>query len=131
MDALIYALPMPRCSSCGKVLSHLYPDHLELTRRLTDDLQSTDEPQGPYVGTHSKIDITDFVKTYYAWRKQHPTAIRFEPNNVVARALISLKPLTPAELPFGSQREADGQQGFLNHQLCCLRTFQSNPLLGL
>jgi hypothetical protein len=137
MSAVVYALPMPECSSCGRFLGHLYDDHVMLTKKLQSDLENGRvlSSTTTYVGEISEEDITDFVKTYYIWRagwdRTHPDFPVFSPLNIVARALIAIKPLEEADLPFGTAREEDGQRTVFEHSLCCLRMFQGNPLLRI
>jgi hypothetical protein len=135
MSAVVYALPMPECSSCGRFLGHLYDDHIELTKRLQKDLEDHGAPRGSYVGKVSGEDITDFVYTYYTWRaewdKTHPDFPVFTPLNIVSRAFLSIKALEPTDLPFGTAREVDDQRSVFDHPLCCMRMFQGNPLLRI
>ena len=135
MSAVVYALPMPECSSCGRFLGHLYDDHIELTKKLQTDIDNTGSPQGQYIGTISGEDITEFINTYYTWRaewdKTHPGFPVFTPLNIVSRALIAVKPLEEKDLPFGTAREEDGQRTVFEHSICCLRMFQGNPLLRI
>ncbi len=138
MSAVVYALPMPECSSCGRFLGHLYDDHIELTKKLTADI-ANGGPQGSYIGTISEDDITEFVETYYTWRAEQEAKDKekaknlpvFTPLNIVARALIRVKPLEDSDLPFGTARELDGQRTVFEHSICCLRMFQGNPLLSI
>lgn len=134
MSAVVYALPMPECSSCGRFLGHLYDDHIELTKKLEKDI-ANGGPTGSYIGQVSGEDITQFVNTYYEWRvewdKTHPDFPVFTPLNIVSRALIAIKPLETTDLPFGTAREVDGQRTVFEHSLCCLRMFQGNPLLRI
>lgn len=135
MSAVVYALPMPECSSCGRFLGHLYDDHIELTKKLQRDVEEKGGPSGRYIGSISGEDITDFVMTYYKWRKDfdktHPGFTVFTPLNIVSRALIAVKPLEVTDLPFGTAREVDGQRTVFEHSICCLRMFQGNPLLRI
>jgi hypothetical protein len=135
MSAVVYALPMPECSSCGRFLGHLYDDHIELTKKLQKDLDESGGPRGYYVGQVSGEEITDFVHTYYRWRnvwdQTHPDFPVFNPLNIVSRALIAIKPLEETDLPFGTAREMDGQRTVFEHSICCLRMFQGNPLLRI
>ena len=135
MSAVVYALPMPECSSCGRFLGHLYDDHIELTKKLQEDLSNGGSPSGQYRGAVSGEDITDFINTYYTWRaefdKKHKDFPVFTPLNIVSRALIAVKPLEEEDLPFGTAREEDGQRTVFEHSICCLRMFQGNPLLRI
>jgi hypothetical protein len=135
MSAVVYALPMPECSSCGRFLGHLYDDHIELTKRLQTDLEKNGGPNGSYIGSISGEDITDFITTYYTWREEwdqtHPDFPVFTPLNIVSRAFLAIKPLEVTDLPFGTAREIDDQRSVFDHPLCCLRMFQGNPLLRI
>lgn len=129
--SLVYAMPMPSCSSCGRQMRHLYEDHINLTRKLERDLQDNTVQYETYKGQISKIDITEFVHTYYNWSQKHPEAPTFKPHNIIARGLLSLKPLTEEMLPFGMDREEDNQLSILAESLCCLRMLQCNPSLSI
>lgn len=129
--ALVYIMPMPACTNCGRQLRHLYEDHIELTKKLEEELKKTDVPSQEYVGRISNKDITEFVHTYYRWRKANPDKIKFRPLNIIARGLLSLKPLTDDMLPFGMDREPDGQLSLLSEPVCCLRMLMCNPTLSV
>lgn len=133
MSLIVYALQMPECSSCGRFLGHLYDDQVELTNKLTKELEKRPVPSDSYVGKISKLDITPFIKTYYEWRskRENKTKPVFTPLNIVSRAFLSIKELEESDLPFGTAREADGQRSVFDHPLCCLRMFQGNPVLRL
>jgi hypothetical protein len=127
----VYALPMSECSSCGRFLGHLYDDHIQLTKKLEKDLSESGGPRGSYIGEHSEIDITEFIRVYYTWSQSQGNQDKavFKPLNIVASAFLALKPLETADLPFGTRREVDGQRTVFDHPLCCLRMFQGNPNL--
>ena len=132
MSAIVYALQMPECSSCGRFLGHLYDDHVELTKKVTLNIEKgtiDDE----YIGTVSNINITNFIMTYYTWveKPENANGPEFTPLNIVSRAFLSLKDLTEDDLPFGTIRESDGQRSVFDHPLCCLRMFQGNPVIRL
>jgi hypothetical protein len=131
MSAIVYALQMPECSSCGRFLGHLYDDHVELTKKLTLNIENDSVENDQYVGQVSGVDITDFISVYYTWLEKQTVKPEFTPLNIVSRAFLSLRPLTEAELPFGTSREEDGQRSVFDHPLCCLRMFQGNPVLRL
>ena len=131
MSAVVYALQMPECSSCGRFLGHLYDDHVELTKKLTDDLAKNSKPTGKYIGAVSTQDITSFIDTYYTWKAKNPDSPDFKPLNIVSRAFLALKPLEESDLPFGTAREDDGQRTVFDHPICCLRMFQGNPILRI
>jgi hypothetical protein len=130
MSSLVYLMPMPCCSNCGKQLLHLYEDHVNLSKKLSDELKDHpgSVPEQDYRGEISGKDITEFIVTYYTWKKNNPDEeISFQPHNVVARGLLSLKQLEPNMLPFGMDREQDGQLSIFSEPVCCLRMFQCNP----
>ena len=124
---------MPECSSCGRFLGHLYDDQVELTNKLTKELEKTNVPNETYIGAISKKDITPFIETYYTWRSRPENSSKpvFTPLNIVSRAFLSIKELEESDLPFGTAREVDGQRSVFDHPLCCLRMFQGNPVLRL
>ena len=129
MTSLAYAMQMPCCSNCGRQLRHLYEDHIDLTRKLLDDIKNRGGPSGRFVGSISGKDITDFINVYYTWKKGNKGAPPFQPGNIVARALISIRDLDETMLPFGAAaREEDGQLSMLNEPVCCLRMLHCNPL---
>lgn len=130
---LVYRMSMPCCKNCGRQLRILYEDHAELTKQLTEELETTDIPVGRYVGRVSGKDITGFIKTYYTWasKPENKTKIKFQPLNVVARGLLSLKVLTEEMLPFGQDREKDGQISILSESICCMLMLQCNPALSV
>lgn len=130
--SLVYQLHAPTCFNCGKNLRHLYHDHIELTNQLIDELKSgRNIPQKKYIGRISGKNITPFLITYYTWKQEHPNSVDFQPVNLVARGLITLKKLTPEMLPFGMDREEDNQISVLTENRCCLRMFLCNPLLSV
>jgi hypothetical protein len=135
MDGLvsfIYAVGMMECAECGRQLAHLYEDHVELTRQLEKNLKNGGVAavlNDTYIGKRCDKDITNYIHTYYIWHgEQKPTALTFEPINVVARALVADIPLTADQLPFGSRRETDGQRDIFCATICCLKNLQCNPV---
>lgn len=130
---LVYQLSMPNCSSCGRHIGHLYDDYRELAKQLTEDLENNEDavPSQDYVGRISDVDVTDFIRTYYEWKRENPKAPTFRPINIVARALLAHKELEKGDLPFGTRRELDGQRYVFDTPICCLRMFMCDPQSNL
>lgn len=137
ITSLVYGMSMPCCSNCGRQLRHLYQDHIKLSKELEAELKAIgpgNVPSNTYRGEVSGLDLTDFVRTYYQWRSKNPAAPRgpdFKPHNVIARGLLSIKPLEENMLPFGMDREIDRQLSILAESPCCLRMLQCNPNLSI
>jgi len=130
----LYRFPMIECSSCGTVVGHLIYDYYRLSKQLIEDLKENGVPTGSYRVTETgyEDDLTPFVTTYYQWLAQHqsddPPPVEYKPVNVIARALLRRRELDPADLPFGSKREEDGQLSMLEERFCCLRMLQTDPM---
>ena len=129
-------LPMLECTNCGQHLGHLYEDYYTLTEQLMQELTDNPDrvPRGTYRTTHSTPvdDITEFIRTYYTWylaEKDKKSIPVHEPGNIVARALLRTQELKAAHLPFGSNREPDGQLSIHEARICCLRMFQTDPMM--
>lgn len=130
MYMALYQLPMLECSNCGQHVGHKYEDYYTLTKQLMDELSTRNVPSGSYVTTDGD-DITSFVKTYYTWyQNQDPQVVpRHDPGNIIARALLRLRELDESQLPFGSAHEDDGQLSIYEPRICCMRMFQTDPMM--
>lgn len=133
-----YDLQMIECSSCGNVVGHLFDDYYALRARLQKEINSgRDIPSDQYVVQATGDDIGPFLRTFYTWVKEtvdeDPDSVkafvarRYQPANIVARAMLRLKELDKEELPFGSKREADGQHSRFEPRICCLRMLGTDP----
>lgn len=133
-----YELQMIECSSCGNIVGHLYDDYYALRGQLQKELDSGRKvPSGSYVVKATGDDIGPYLRTYYEWANdqidEDPSAIkaiiaqRYQPANIVARAMLRIKELDKDDLPFGSKREADGQLSRFETRMCCLRMMQTDP----
>ena len=123
-----YQLPMLECSSCGQFIGPFYDDYYALSKRLIEDLARREVPTDTY--TTEDDDIGPFIKTYYEWHSKQEDKSRLPvhtPANIVARALLRLRELTPTHLPFGSLKVEDGQMSMFEARMCCLRMFQTDP----
>lgn len=121
-------LPMIECSSCGNCIGHLFEDYYDLSKQLIDELSRNDVPSGKYI-TNEGDDISEFISTYYTWYDtiDKSKVLEYSPRNIVARALLRLRELSPDHLPFGTEREPDMQLSPYNTRICCLRMFMSDP----
>lgn len=126
----LYELPMLECSNCGQHLGHIYESYYQLTKQLTDELKDNDVPSGEYITSYGD-DITDFITTYYDWyaEQDHSEVPVHEPGNIIARALLRLRPLESDHLPFGSAHEEDGQISVYEARICCMRMLQTDPMM--
>ena len=125
---MTYQLPMMECSACGNHVGHMYDDYYELSKRLYDDIASSDDGfpklEGIYL-TKRNRDLKPFLQTYYNWLKKQDGLEYYEPANVIARALLSVIPLTETALPYS--KEPDNQLGVFEARMCCMRMFQADP----
>jgi hypothetical protein len=120
---------MIECSTCGNCLGHLYRDYVRLAIQLSRDLASDviPEPKDKRYTYGDGDSIAPFLHTYYTWVEQNPKYKDiYEPQNVVARAMLRLRELKPEHLPFGKPA-ADGQRNQYEAALCCLRMLQLDP----
>lgn len=125
----LYQLPMLECSNCGQHLGHKYEDYYTLTKQLTEELKIRDVPVGTYVASDGD-DISAFINTYYSWyTKQDGPVPLHEPGNIISRALLRLRELNTSHLPFGNARENDGQLSIYEPRICCMRMFQTDPMM--
>jgi len=126
---MAYHIPMIECSTCGNCLGHLYGDYVRMSIQLCRDI-STDKIPEPKDKAYIYGDgdsIAPFLNTYYKWLEENPKYKDiYEPQNIVARALLRLRELKPEHLPFG-KAAADGQRNQYEAALCCLRMFQLDP----
>jgi hypothetical protein len=127
-----FYLPMTDCSACNRHVGHLYEPYYTLTERLLR-LLSTSTSIAEFAEsirdgdfTYDGHNIAQFLRVYYTWAAKNPAKALFEPANVVARALLSIRELKEAHLPFGS-KAADGQRNAYDAPICCLRMFQCDP----
>jgi DNA-directed RNA polymerase subunit N (RpoN/RPB10) len=129
-------LPMIECSSCGNQLGHLFVPYLNMSKQLLRDTVSADRDYDSIIDAltdnKSKYEYDDgdasaFLITYYTWAKDHRDQDVFQPSNLVARALLEIKTLDNARLPFG-RPGSDGQRNAYDARTCCLREFQCTPL---
>jgi DNA-directed RNA polymerase subunit N (RpoN/RPB10) len=127
----LYQLPMLECSNCGQHLGHKYEDYYTLTKQLVEELKTKSVPTGTYTASDGD-DISAFINIYYSWYtnpdRTEPVP-QHEPGNIVARALLRLRELNSQQLPFGSAREDDGQISIYEPRICCMRMFQTDPMM--
>lgn len=122
---------MLECSNCGQHVGHLYEDYYTLTKQLTDELARRDVPNGTY-RTISGDDISSYINTYYSWYDKNKEGVqvpKHEPGNIIARALLRTRELEAEHLPFGSTTESDGQMSIHEARICCIRMFQTDPMM--
>lgn len=135
---------MLECSSCGKYIGHLMKDYYDMTILLVNDLERHEgKPRldGNYVTSEGR-DIKPYLRTYYDWANDsrnygdafvtvvgpggRPVTQPYRaPNAVIARALLSIKPLSLDDLPYGV--EEDGQRSMFEERYCCQRMFLTDP----
>lgn len=127
---------MIECSSCGNHLGHLMQDYLNMSKQLMRDIVSADNEYETLLDLlqdnkdkyeYEDGNISEFLTTYYTWAKDHVELDLFNPSNLVARALLAMRPLDASHLPFG-QLGPDGQRNSYEARICCMTAFQCTPL---
>jgi len=137
-----YHLPMIECSSCGKIIGHLYHDYYELSLKTSRILKSLtdkeDDLSTVYKALADQIDgnsdfkygdgnsLSEYLSTYYEWLSENLEHDYFTPHNIVARGLLRLRDLKPEHLPINKLAE-DNQRNHFEASTCCLRMLHSDP----
>ena len=125
------SLPMIECSSCGKVLGHLYEDYYNLgalLERLSQEndalsLANSDHTED-FRTPNSHDNWNEFIKPYFRWLVEHPDdRDMYTPHNIVARSLLR---------PYGEVSRMPinlrvlGKPLLTDARYCCLRMFMTD-----
>lgn len=131
------SLPMIECSSCGRVLGHLYEEYYAqgmFLAGLVENLITIEEYQQfaakDYSGELGE-GWTNFLQPYFKWLSELPAEefsehvkYMFTPHNLVARALLHPHSLGPRKSFPINIRDKNGQYLLTETKYCCLRMFK-------